>query len=82
LLDDPALADRMARFRRNAEWLTANGAPLFDRFPGSYLAVSDGEVFVADDAREARRLAQEKHPDDEPFVQYVPRDRYPRIYAY
>ncbi|MEK6287811.1 MAG: DUF5678 domain-containing protein [Acidobacteriota bacterium] len=73
---------RMARFRRNGEWLTAHGAALFERFPGKYLAVTDGEVFVADEASEARRLAAEKHPDDEPFVQFVPRERRERIYAY
>jgi hypothetical protein len=39
-------------------------------------------VFVADDAVEARRLASENHPDDEPFVQFVPRERRERIYAY
>jgi hypothetical protein len=39
-------------------------------------------VFVADEAREARRLATAKHPDDEPFVQYIPRERAVRIYAH
>ena len=57
------------------------GAPLFERYAGKYLAVSEGEVFVAEDAWEARRLARVQHPDDEPFVQHVPRDSNPRIYA-
>ena len=72
----------MDRFRRNGEWLTAHGAPLFERFPGKYLAISEGEVFVADEASEARCLAMAKHPDDEPFLQYVPRESRERIYAY
>jgi hypothetical protein len=38
-------------------------------------------VFAAHDAWEARRLTKERHPDDEPFVQYIPRERYERIYA-
>ena len=72
----------MDRFRRNGEWLTAHGISLFASCPGKYLAVSEGEVFVAGDASEARRLAEEKHPDDEPFVQFVPLEKRERIYAY
>ena len=72
----------MEKYRHNGEWITEHGAPLFEQFPGKYLAVSEGEVFVADEASEARRLAMEKHPDDEPFVQYVPRESRERIYAY
>jgi hypothetical protein len=78
---DPEFNQSLARFRRNGEWLTEHGAPLFERFRGQYIAVSEGEVFAANDAWEARRLAKEKHPDDEPFVQYIPRERYERIYA-
>lgn len=63
---------RTAQYRHNGEWLTEQGASLLKQFPGQYIAVSEGEVFVADDAWEAQRLAREKHPDDEPFIQYVP----------
>ena len=79
--EDPEFNRRMTQYRRNGEWLTEHGASLFQQFPGQYLAVSEGEVFVADNAGEAQRLAKEKHPDDEPFVQYMPRERYERIYA-
>lgn len=79
--EDSEFNRRMAQYRRNGEWLTEHGAPLFKQFRGQYLAVSEGEVFVSDDAWEAQRLAREKHPDDEPFVQYVPRESYERIYA-
>jgi hypothetical protein len=78
---DPELAQSLDKFRRNGEWLTKHGSGLFDRYRGKYIAVSGGEVFAADDACEAERLAEAKHPDDEPFVQWVPRDRCPRIYA-
>jgi hypothetical protein len=80
--EDSELAVRMARFRRNGEWLTAHGAYLFESFPGKYVAVSEGEVFVASDASEARSLATAKHPDDQPFVQFIPRESLERIYAY
>lgn len=79
---DPELTARIARFRRNGEWLTAQGEYLFERFPGKYVAVSEGGVFVANDASEAARLASEKHPDDQPFVQFIPRESRERIYAY
>ena len=79
---DAELTSQMAKFRLNGEWLTSQGAELFEEFPGKYLAISEGEVFVADDASEARRLAKARHPDDEPFVQFVPRECRERIYAY
>ena len=38
-------------------------------------------VFVSPDAQEAKRLALEKHPQDVPFVIYIPKEKYERIYA-
>ncbi len=78
---EPEFLQRSARYRANGVWLTEQGAPWFAKFPGKYIAASGGEVFVADDALEARRLADQKHPEDEPFVQYIPRESRPRIYA-
>jgi hypothetical protein len=81
---EPAEAEfirRSASYRANGQWLTEHGAPWFAQFPGKYIAVSEGEVFVADDALEARRLASQKHPGGEPYVQYIPRESRPRIYA-
>lgn len=80
-VEDKELSERLSRFRRNGEWLTEHGASLFEQHAGHYLAVSEGEVFIADDMRSARQLAQEKHPEDEPFVQYIPLERKVRIYA-
>jgi len=80
--NDPELTARIARFRRNGEWLTARGGYVFESFPGKYVAVSEGEVFVANDASEGARLASEKHPNDQPFVQFIPRESRERIYAY
>jgi hypothetical protein len=72
---------RLTQFQLNGEWLTEHWAPLFEGLRGQYIAVSEGEVFVSDDAWEAQRLAKEKHPDDEPFVQYIAQEKYERIYA-
>jgi hypothetical protein len=79
--EEPEFNRQMAQYRRNGEWLTGHGASLFQKFRGQYIAVSEGEVFVANDAWEAQQLAKKKHPDDEPFVQYIPREKYERIYA-
>lgn len=78
---DQALQRRLAQYRRNGRWLTEHGAALFEQYAGQYIAVSEGEVFAAADACEARRLARVQHPDDEPFVQYIPRESYERIYT-
>jgi hypothetical protein len=79
--EDPEFNRRMAQFRRNGDWLTEHGAFVFKQFRGRHIAVSEGEVFVANDAWEAQRLAKEKHPDDVPWMQFIPVDDYDRIYA-
>lgn len=79
--EDPVLRQRMTRYRRNGIWVTEHGAALFTQYAGQYIAVSEGDVFVAADACKARRLATAKHPEDEPFVQYIPPGNYERIYA-
>ena len=79
--EDVELNERLGKFRRNGEWLTEHGTPLFEQYAGLHIAVSEGEVFVAADASLARQMAQEKHPEDEPFVQHVPIERMERIYA-
>ena len=80
--EDVEFTRRIGLFRRNGEWMHAHGAPLYDQRRGRYIAVSQGEVFVADSDEEAARLAKEKHPNDEPFVIYIPKAKYERIYAY
>ena len=79
---DPEHNRQMALYRRNAEWISEHWALLNDeRYRGHVVAVSQGEIFVADSREEARRLALGKHPDDEPFVKFIPQERYERIYA-
>lgn len=68
---DPEMTRRSRLFRRNGIWMSEHGSALYDQYPGQYVAVSEGEVFIADERQEAERLAQEKHPDDEPFVSYI-----------
>jgi len=78
---DPEMLRRSRLFRRNGIWMSENGSALYDQYPGKFVAVSEGEVFIADDRQEAERKALEKHPDDEPFIIYLPKEKYERIYA-
>ena len=80
--EDPERNRQMALYRRNAEWISEHWKLLADeQYRGRFVAVSEGEIFVADDRWEALKLARERHPHDEPFTQYIPKERYERIYA-
>jgi hypothetical protein len=78
---DPEMLRRTRLYRRNGIWMSEHGSALYDQYPGQYVAVSEGEVFVSPDAQEAKRLALSKHPEDIPFVIYIPKEKYERIYA-
>jgi hypothetical protein len=70
------------RFDRNAAWLQAHAQEIYARYRGKCVCVAGEEVFVADTPEEAMRLARAAHPDDDgSFVQYIPRERFARIYA-
>ncbi len=75
------LTRRMKLYERNQEWMSEHGVPLYDYYPGKYVVVSEGEVFFADDRQEAKRPARKTHPDDKPFVIYLPKEKYERTYA-
>ncbi len=78
---DPEWQVRMAKYRRNVDWFGEHWHLFRPRYEGLCVAVSQGEVFAAEDAEVARRQALAAHPDDEPFVKYIPRERYERICA-
>lgn len=80
--EDPEALRRRALFLRNVEWFSSHWM-LFSSEPyrGRYVAVSEGEIFVADDASEAERLAFERHPHDVPYIKLIPKERHLRIYA-
>ena len=78
---EPELIRRMELFERNGKWLSENGGPFYDLYRGQYIAVAGGEVFASPDGPEVTRLAQEAHPDDVPYVRYIPKQKYERIYA-
>ena len=71
------------RAKRNLLWFGEHAAELgiFKRYRGRYVGVSEGELFVGDSPEEIEGLALEKHPDDVPYIHYIPREKAYRIYA-
>ena len=79
----PELARVFEQGRRNLFWFSENAELLgvYEKYRGRYVAAAGGELFVADTPEEARRLAEEKHPDDTPHVRYIFSEKRSRIYA-
>jgi hypothetical protein len=80
---NPALTRVFERARRNMLWLNDHIMELeiFKLYRGRFIAVSEGELFVADSPEEVEQLALTKHPEDVPHVRYIPRQKAYRIYA-
>jgi hypothetical protein len=80
---DPELGRLFERARRNLLWFNDHAMELeiFKLYRGRYIAVSEGEIFVGDSHQEVERRARDKHPDDMPHFQYIPREKVYRIYA-
>jgi hypothetical protein len=79
----PELAQAFESARRNRLWFNEHVEELavYKRYRGCYVAAAGGELFVADTAKEVRRLALENHPDELAHVRYIQRERLSRIYA-
>lgn len=77
---EPEMLRQMALYRRNAIWASDHWM-IFDAHRGQYIAVAQGEIFVAASHQEAKQLAHTKYPEDVPFVSYIPLEKYERIYA-
>ncbi|NOT63212.1 MAG: hypothetical protein HOP19_23635 [Acidobacteria bacterium] len=80
---DAALALKFAQAADNLRWLNEHAAELeiFTRHRGKHLAVAGGELFIADSASEALRLARERHSQDCPHLRYIPQEKVSRVYA-
>lgn len=84
---DPAEIERsqlqFERGRRNMKWLEAHWQQVLPSARGKFIAVAGEEAFVANTPEIAWEMAGRAHPEDNgAFVQYVPLDDLPRIYAY
>jgi hypothetical protein len=86
IIDPEERAERQAwraRADRNAAWLQTHAAEVFRSHRGRHICVAGEELFVADSVEEVLRLARAAHPEDDAFfLQYIPKDRVARIYAY
>ena len=62
----PELARAFENAARNRLWFNEHVQELevYKRYRGKYVASAGGELFVADTAKEVRRVALESHPDD------------------
>ena len=70
------------RFGRNSAWLQAHGQEIYPYHRGKCICIAGEEVFVADTPEESMALGRAAHPEDDgSFVQYIPRERFARIYA-
>jgi len=78
---DEEVKKRFDRYQANIDWVNAHGASLFEKYRGKYIAVSKGVVYAGTTYGEAQRLARAEHPDDEPYIEYVPVEKMIRIYA-
>src|SRR5437868_803328 len=70
------------QFKRNCAWLEVHAAEVF-RHRGKHFCIAGQELFVADSASQALALARAAHPEDAGlFVEYIPKEKLPRIYAH
>jgi hypothetical protein len=87
IIEDLPMTPEMARLfeqaKRNVKWFNDHAMELevFKLYRGRYIAVSGGELFVADTSEEVECLAKEKYPNDLPHIQYIPKEKLSRIYA-
>lgn len=72
-----------ARMKLNSDWLQAHWPELVERARGRHIAVAGQEAYIADTPAEAWAMAMAAHPDNNgAMLQYVIKERGPRIYAY
>jgi len=84
LPEEPQLTAAFKRATANLLWFNDHATELevFKRCRGRFIAISEGDLFVGASREEVERLASERHPDDFPYIRYIPLERAYRIYAY
>jgi hypothetical protein len=84
LRDEKLPADTATQVRewlRNVDWFNDHAAKVSAQYKGKYVAVVDGEFFVADSRKEAHDLARAHYPTGQPFVIYIPLKTRKMVYA-
>ena len=66
---------------KNRQWFNDHAQELnvFDLYRGRFIAISEGELFSGDSPEEVERIAHDNHPDDIPFVHYIPKEKSYRV---
>ena len=71
------------QFDQNAAWLESHVSEVYSTHRGKCICIAGQELFAADTASEALAKATAAHPQDKGrFVQYIPKEKVARIYAY
>ncbi|MEP7342721.1 MAG: hypothetical protein ABI977_33640 [Acidobacteriota bacterium] len=80
---DPEFNRRQDQFLKNIRWFNEHAEELevFKRHRGQWIAVSEGELFIADSCDAVEYLALASHLDDSPFIKHVPREKIYRFYG-
>jgi len=66
---------------QNVDWFNDHAVEISAQCKGKYVAVVDGEFFVADSRKEAHDLAQANHPAKRPFIVYIPPQARKMVYG-
>jgi hypothetical protein len=87
VIDDPVrnaeTRSIVEAFDKNVDWLSSHWAEVLPAAYGKYVAVAGQQAFIADDWREAERLARDKYPDDKGlYIRYVNPHQGIRLYGY
>lgn len=79
----PELAHAFESARHNLEWFDdrVREREIYKRYRGKYVGAAGGELFVADTPDEIDRLIDEKYPNEQAHVRYIPLEQRDRIYA-
>jgi len=78
--DDPEFIAETRQMYQDFDWFCEHAPELGERFPGLYVAITQGEVYAAATRLEAYNLAKEQKPGFEPLVVYIPKERRIMIY--
>jgi hypothetical protein len=87
LVNDPERLEqarpRWQQFDTNWLWFKDRAPEVYRTHRGKHVCVAGQELFVADTAEEALRLARSSHPEDQGFFTlYIPLELVPRVYAH
>lgn len=64
--------NRFKADQEDFEWFSENAKKIEEKYRGKFVAILNKEIFVGDSFKEAERKAKEKHPERDPYVDYIP----------